>query len=916
MKRTTLFFVAASALLFCGCASWKCISDNFSGNDWQVKENTVNGRITCSGKGLQLFNHISEPGYCAAWKDFEVNFDETPHFSVEIGGERVNGLVRLQIDDSPRKEILQFSNNGVYSVNAAEKLKVSGIHKVRVLLYNLSLNRTATFKKVCFSAEKPEVFIAKERVRRTRVVPAFNSASYYISTPKLANIKVMFRELPGGKWQNAYPPIRDEEDGNYRGSIVNLKEAHDYMLKVTDGSKLIYEKKFHTMTSRVPVGRTILLNAKNYKGYLKKIVSGTPGAWVRYAAAPGFILSNDGKTPLIEIDRAKYVIFEELTLKGGSRRAVAITNSSNIRFINCDVSGWGRKGVQRFDLDGKYYTGKELSDAINTDGAFDVSECRNVVIERCFVHDPRGRANSWQFSHPAGPQAVVLYRCTGTVIRYNDFIGSDEHRFNDAVEGRGNFEAEGGINRDADVNGNFMIFTSDDCIELDGGQQNVRCYGNRFEGGYCGVSIQGCMKGPSYVFDNLISNMNDEYNLNGLSLKINSGSAGKYARSFIFHNTFAGTGNGTATIKHLPVEFYNNIFAGDTNLALGRYAYPNDNNLVTAPDKSHGKNTILSQNPGFIAPELGNYAPEPGAITRNKAKKLDNFSRGTTLGAMQSDSCREQLPRRPIPAKTDASTLNFGDGETSRHFSLTGRSDTAFRKGFTIAKPQAADWFEVFPSSGVLHTGQTITFEVRIKKERMPERENWRGAFLIRFEDGLSRPVAVYVKNRPRRLAPNIRKYGAAVTFIEAETPVSGAAHTVINDPAAGHGKALDFKAVNYNSYKAPPTDKKLINVYEFTVPKDGIYSIALRLKAEPPSGMHDSMYLAVDSEKLERIDYGKHIKKEWHWCIPSGLKKNVSTLGAYRLKAGKHILRIAPREQVFFDAIAISNDIRVFLNW
>ena len=154
------------------------------------------------------------------------------------------------------------------------------------------------------------------------------------------------------------------------------------------------------------------------------------------------------------------------------------------------------------------------------------------------------------------------------------------------------------------------------------------------------------------------------------------------------------------------------------------------------------------------------------------------------------------------------------------------------------------------------------------------------------------------------------------MTFIEAENPVSGAPHAVISDASAGHGKALDFKAVKYDSYKAPPSDPKLINVYEFTVPKDGIYSIALRLRAEPPSGMHDSIYVSVDSEKLTRVDLGKLIRKEWHWCVPAGLKKNTSTLGAFRLKAGKHTLRIAPREQVFFDAIAVSDDIRVFLNW
>ena len=63
------------------------------------------------------------------------------------------------------------------------------------------------------------------------------------------------------------------------------------------------------------------------------------------------------------------------------------------------------------------------------------------------------------------------------------------HPWNDAVEGAGNFSDDGGFNRDAEGYGNFLAFAADDSIELDGGMQNVRCWGNRFEGAGCGVSV-------------------------------------------------------------------------------------------------------------------------------------------------------------------------------------------------------------------------------------------------------------------------------------------------------------------------------------------------------------------------------------------------------------------------------------------
>ena len=598
---------------------------------------------------------------------------------------------------------------------------------------------------------------------------------------------------------------------------------------------------------------------------------------------------------------------------------MVLTNSSNVILRNCDISGWGRTGVHRIDLQGKYYTGENNDEPINFDGAVMISECRNTVVERCFIHDPRGRANSWQFSHPAGPEALTIYRCYGTVIRYNDFVGSDEHRWNDAVEGRGNFNPYGGINADADVYGNFMIFSSDDCIELDGGQQNVRCFGNRFEGAYCGVSVQGCMKGPSYVFDNLFVDMGDEYGLHGQALKTSANGAGKYARCFVFNNTFAGHGNGTSPIKYLPMEFYNNVFANKHFLDLSRFANVNGCNMIRKSSAGHDKSTVVAEDPGFVAPELGNYAPAANSVLLNKAAKLNGFSRGTTIGAFQDNSCVEQLPRRPLPVKLDAATLRFAKGETEKYFTAQVRNDMEFRQEFSIVKTDVADWFEVTPAKGIMQTGQNITFKVRLKDSKLAGRRNWRGAFLVRFADGLSRPVAVYAKGIGIDVKKEAEKLSAFVTFAEAENPAEGKQYSVVADPSANGGKALDFKARGYNSYKAPPADKKHINSYEFTVPKDGYYTVALRIRGDEPTGMHDSLYASIDSEKLVRIDLGNHVRTEWSWCVPSGTKK-ISELcgnfGCCYLKKGKHILRVAPREQLYFDAVGVTDNSTLFINW
>ena len=920
IKRFYFVLSGAWALLtLCSCMLWNGVRDDFSAKDWTLKENTTNGVITYGKNGMSLFNSVRAPGYCAAYKDFEVDLDFTPWFVLNLNGEEADGLVRIQVPGGKRQEMFKFRENGIYSVNVAEKLKVSGPQKLRVFVYNVSDNRSVTCRSIRFAMDKPLADTPKPAVRKSGVVPLFNSASYYVAMPEVKNVRSVYRKLPAGKWIEAYKPVRDNEDGNYRGSITGLDENSEYVFRLLDGEKMCYTKYFRTWDSRKAVGKTIVLNKDNFKKELSKIVSGTHYSWVRYTCAPGFVLTNDGKTPLIHADRIKYVIFENLKLKGGERNAVVLTNSSNVIFRNCDISGWGRTGVHRIDLQGKYYAGENNDDVINYDGAISISECRNTVIEKCFIHDPRGRANSWQYSHPAGPEAITIYRCYGTVIRYNDFVGSDEHRWNDAVEGRGNFKPHGGINADADVYGNFMIFSSDDCIELDGGQQNVRCFGNRFEGAYCGVSVQGCMKGPCYVFDNWINDMGDEYGLHGQSLKTSSGSSGKYAKCFVFHNTFSGTGSGTATIKHLPMEFYNNVFTGDTHLELARYPYVNDHNVIAHKAQGHGKNTIVSANPGFVAPELGNYAPAADSLLLNKAKKLDGFSRGSAIGAFQSDSCMEQLPRRPLPVKLDAATLKFSTGEEEKHFTAQVMGDVEFRQPFSIVKTDVADWFEVTPAKGILQTNQSINFKVRLKKERLSERKNWRGAFLIRFADGLSRPVAVYAKGSGIDVKKEAEKLSAFVTFAEAENPAAGNIYKSIDDAGANGGKALDFKASGYNSYKAPPAEGKHVNCYEFTVPRDGYYTVALRIRADAPYGMHDSLYASIDSEKMVQVNLGNHVKPYWNWCVPSGLKKVPALSGSFGccyLKKGRHVLRLAPREQLYLDTIGITDNSTLFINW
>ena len=64
----------------------------------------------------------------------------------------------------------------------------------------------------------------------------------------------------------------------------------------------------------------------------------------------------------------------------------------------------------------------------------------------------------------------------------------------------------------------------------------------------------------------------------------------------------------------------------------------------------------------------------------------------------------------------------------------------------TIAKNNDFDWFEVVPSKGTVPADGELELKVKFNAEKMRDRRHYRGAFLVRTETGLSRPVSLYAE--------------------------------------------------------------------------------------------------------------------------------------------------------------------------
>ena len=737
-------------------------------------------------------------------------------------------------------------------------------------------------------------------------VPGFAGCSYYYPAADGKAIEVAFREADRGEYKPVLTPSYNRREKLWRGSIVNLKENTVYEVKISSGGKVAAQGKFTTKGALPKIAKTIVLDESNFKGTLVISDKGKEDGWIRYTCAPGFVLKNDRTKPLIEIRKAKYVILDGLVLKGGSHEAVIVNYSSNIRITNCDLSGWGRLNVKQYfdyNLGGKpgYVNAEGKVRSTNYSAGIILNYGDNILIEKCYIHDPAGHANSWRYSHPAGPCAIFAVCPTSTTIRYNDLVANDLGRWNDAVEGLYNFAEDGGLNRDAEIYGNFMIFCQDDNIELDGGQQNVRCFGNRFESSYCGVSIQGCMAGPCYVFNNMFISMGDQYGYHGQNIKTSTNGSGVDAVAYVLNNSFTGPGTGFAMNRLLKAVVMNNAF--DTSFVSGaasmkyQKSVSDYNVMPKVKEAVPGKNGKLGD-PGYADSSRGVLEPKADSCLVKAGKVIPNFTpeKDVNIGAFQTGTI---LPQRPMPVKTSVNKLNFkvADKKSAPQSFKVKVCGKDYSSPFQVAKSATCDWFDVTPKSGVFKSGSEIEFTVTLKPEIMNQKTIYRGAFMLRQPDGLSRPVSVYADTDFIQKA-RLNKDGDATIYIHSEEYISGDGKVeVINDRNADGGKALRM----YETKKGKPF------VYEFTVPKDGQYHLMLRCR----SGHRPRVQIAMDDEKMH--DAALSIMSYWSWATAIGRPKSSNPwswkVGAFTLKAGKHQLKLKPYGFKDIDLIALTAD-------
>lgn len=374
--------------------------------------------------------------------------------------------------------------------------------------------------------------------QNTYVVSTFECAGLYWKVQEDGPCKIKYREQSGKVWKEGYNLVYDTRDGEYRGSMVGLSPNTGYLVELSNN----YSKNllnFITRNDQFPVGKVTVLPAGESDSTIVITESGSPEAYhlVTVPAGSKSVLNlKNAARHGIEID-ADYVI-----IRGGEIRNAAVhgilirKNRHDIVIEQCHITFWGRIGGPK-----TYGNLEGGSDS----GIYAETGTENLTIQRNLVEDPRGASNDWETGHPDGPQGIsIIESGGGNVIRYNEIVSSEDHGFNDGIGGGNNFSFTGNMNRDSDIYGNIIRNAWDDAIESEGGNMNVRIWGNYIHFFYNGIATASTSKGPLYIFRNVSGESRaSHWNTQGGAF-IKTGERNEFGggRRYVFHNTILQPG--------------------------------------------------------------------------------------------------------------------------------------------------------------------------------------------------------------------------------------------------------------------------------------------------------------------------------------------------------------------------------------
>jgi hypothetical protein len=494
-----------------------------------------------------------------------------------------------------------------------------------------------------------------------KAISTFHSIGLYWTPPAnpgASGCSVQYR-IPGdAAWRDALPMWYDARNNECRGSIVNLTPATTYDVQIGMAGQAPVTLTASTWSESFPVAKTVVVPSGSQTFTISE--GGTASGYVLYVADAAGTTIDVAGAALYNVDvRASYVIVRGLTLKNAQQDGIRLQDGvHDVVIEENDISGWGR---YRATLTNGQMVGIDRDSGVRA-YCTTTPGLERVTIQRNRIHDPRWGANSWSFGHPEGPQGVTFSYCGGNhVIRYNEITSSEGHYYNDGLSGEDNFSATGFPNADSDIYGNIIRHAWDDAIEAEGGDRNVRIWGNYIDQTTTGVATTVAHWGPVYIFRNVynrsrqLSEVSLDSDQRNVFAKSGSTSSFGNGRRYVLHNTVLqadpplgtvyslGAGGGVAgagtsqpltntvtrnNILHIWKSWWNSIsedggsgndFDNDLfngNIAAYRGAEPSG--IVGTP--------IYQPGNGWVSESGGMYQLDPSSPGYDRGVRLPNFN--------------------------------------------------------------------------------------------------------------------------------------------------------------------------------------------------------------------------------------------------------------------------------------------------
>ena len=424
-------------------------------------------------------------------------------------------------------------------------------------------------------------------------IPTFHCIGVYWSPSEggaKRKVLVRYRQVGEQQWRTGLPlrynPVNTSEcKADYRGSIVNLRPGAAYQIDLRlEGTDQRTELRAGTWSERFAVKS--VMKVSDRKTTLEISKSGRPGAYVLYDGTVCTIDTANKSDVGIAVS-ASYVILRGFTIRNVKKHGIRLFKGNNIIIEGCDISKWGSESEKGWGVN---YQACVFSNH---------KPLRAVVIQRCKMHHPTWDTNSWaekhrDSTHPRGPQTIAFWESAGNhVIRYNECWSDKDHYFNDGMGAGYNGGYRGFPGADSDIYGNYIASCWDDGIEAEGGDQNVRIWGNYVEDVLIPIANAAASIGPLYVWRNVSgrshSPKGSSWNMtHGPFMKMGYAGGDKWmtGHMYVFNNTVfqgsgpgaGGLGGGGRIIKHCTTR--NNILhvrdADRRSIAVSRTHADND----------------------------------------------------------------------------------------------------------------------------------------------------------------------------------------------------------------------------------------------------------------------------------------------------------------------------------------------------